>query len=208
MTWLFRSRLPPPLSTTEVTRLSNLSDWSESDILHWYERFVHCYPSGYLTLNDFGAHLQYITIFQNHHSFQLDNYIIKEIFHRFDKDNDQKLNFEEIFQCHLFIHGESDRMKLKFILQLYHRNKTKYYSRAKVFDTLMNLFDLFNMHGERFEREKKLVTIIYQIEPNDREKNKISWTNMCRSMKKEISFFKYLLSDDDDAAETNSITHL
>ena len=204
---VFRSRLPTPLSTTEVTRLSNLSEWSESDVRDWYERFTHCYPSGYLTLNEFGAHLQYITIFQNRSVFQLDKYIIKQIFNRFDKDDDKKLNFEEVLQCHLFMHLESKGQKLKFILQLYNPAKTKYYPRERVFDMLMNLFDLFNIEDESFEREKKINFIINQLEPRYNV-NQISWTNICRSIKKDSSLFKYLLRTDEEVSETSSMTRL
>ena len=202
-----RSRLSTSLTTSEVIRLSNLSKWSESDVIQWYERFTHCYPCGYLTLDEFGAHLQYITIFQNQTVFQLDKYIIKQIFNQFDKDDDKKLNFEEILQCHLFLHGESNRKKLKFILKLYNREKTKHYTRTKVCDILMNLFDLFNVQDDRFEREKKIYTIVYQIEPSYRD-SKISWTNICRSINKDVSIFRFLITTDDNAAETSSLTHL
>jgi Ca2+-binding EF-hand superfamily protein len=136
-------------------------------------------------------------MYENYDSFQLDEFIVKRIFCRFDRDNDQRLNFEELFLWNLFIHQQSDHQKLKFIVKLFDRDRTKYFTRTQILVFLHSLFNLFSILNCRH--------ILWQLIHNilndhslDHRNGKVSWTSICTSIHKNSSLFSSLKSHEID----------
>lgn len=194
---LFRSRVPPPLTASQIHRLADRSNLSTAEIQDSYERFVLCYVYGYLSLDEFLLYLIRVHWHAGHRSFSLDRFLVKRLFQRFDRDHDQQLNFEEFFLGNLVMHQQSDKEKLTFILKLCDRDQTKYYAQQQTVAMLNDLCDLFDLPCAREARRKRIHSIVEQLYPGHRN-NKISWTKLCTSIRKRSSLFNYLLSDADE----------
>ncbi|CAF1481435.1 unnamed protein product, partial [Adineta steineri] len=63
---LFRSRLPLPLTVAQITRLSIQSRLALEEIEDWYDRFVVCYPYGYVSFKEFQIYLKQLNIYNGH----------------------------------------------------------------------------------------------------------------------------------------------
>ena len=95
---IFRSRVPPPLTASQLSYLTKKSSLSEEDVQDWYERFNHCYPRSYLSYKEFVSYVNQLYAY-NGHEHRLTKATIKPLFRLLDLNEDKHLNFEEFFYC-------------------------------------------------------------------------------------------------------------
>ncbi|UJR32802.1 hypothetical protein I4U23_020264 [Adineta vaga] len=107
----FRSRLPPQLTSFQITRLSNQSKLSFEEIEHCYDQFILCYPYGYISFKDFRLYLKQLLFYNGNDQCQynqLSKMILKQLFYRLNVNQEKKLSFEEFFRFNTLIAQESN----------------------------------------------------------------------------------------------------
>ena len=202
-----RSRFPPPLTETELNLFSLRSNLSLSEVRDFYERFVHCYPLGYLTIDDFRLYLKEILFRQTQKRIDLDRYLLKNFFRRLDKDQDQRLNFDEFFNGNLFMHQSTDSDRFGYILKLTNREKTKFYSRIQILENYKNLLILFNLsHVERVVY--RVIKEIIKDQDHHGLARKMSWTSVCLSIEQKFSIVDYFSTSSTRKVDHSQITTL
>jgi Ca2+-binding EF-hand superfamily protein len=193
---IFRSRLPPPLTSAQINTITKQSHLEIEDIQEWYERFNHCYPRGYLSLKEFINYLQQLNIAKKNDNHPTKS-MMKQLFRILDLNEDKQLNFEEFFLFILFINQGSVKEKLKLILNLYDRNKTKYLTREQLENVLNNMFDLLNIPKPPNGLSKTIETILTRANFNKQE-TKISWHTFSTYIVNDPSLFQLLISGDNN----------
>ncbi len=193
---IFRSRLPPPLTSTQISTLTKGSHLSTEDVEEWYERFCHCYPSGYLSSKEFLNYLKQVHT-QNRNNNYPTKSMVKQLFRALDLDEDKQLNFEEFFIFNIFINQGTIEEKLKLILNLYDRDKKKYLTRQEIENVLINMFDLLNIPKPTDGLSKRIDTILNRANFNN-QNTKISWHTFSSYVLEQPSLFKLLISNDTD----------
>jgi Ca2+-binding EF-hand superfamily protein len=193
---LFRSRLPPALTSAQINTLAEQSHLEIEDIEEWYERFNHCYPRGYLSLKEFFNYLQQLNI-QKKNDYRPTKSMVKQLFRILDLNEDKQLNFEEFFLFNIFINYGSSKEKLKLILTLYDRNKTKYLTREQLENVLNDMFDLLNIPKPINGLSRTIDTILTRANFNKQE-TKISWHTFSTYILNDESLFQLLISKDNN----------
>lgn len=133
----------PRLSFTkkELNELKLDIDLKNSELNDWYLRFLNCYPYGYLNFEEFFEYFQ---------NFNEENYsnlkdLIKDLFHLFDLNKDEKLNFNEFILFNQLINNGTIEEKFHRLLQLYDHQKEKSLNKSQLNELIRNLFYLFNI---------------------------------------------------------------
>jgi Ca2+-binding EF-hand superfamily protein len=96
--------------------------------------------------------------------------------------------------------------KLKLILKIYDRNKTKYLTREELENVLNNMFDLLNIHKPTNGLAKTIDTILIRTNFSQQD-TKISWDTFSTYILNDSSLFQLLISNrndgqiDDDGSE-------
>jgi Ca2+-binding EF-hand superfamily protein len=193
---LFRSRLPPALTSAQINTLAEQSHLEIEDIEEWYERFNHCYPRGYLSLKEFFNYLQQLNI-QKKNDYRPTKSMVKQLFRILDLNEDKQLNFEEFFLFNIFINYGSSKEKLKLILTLSDRNKTKYLTREQLENVLNDMFDLLNIPKPINGLSRTIDTILTRANFNKQE-TKISWHTFSTYILNDESLFQLLISKDNN----------
>jgi len=193
---LFRSRLPPALTSAQINTLAEQSHLEIEDIEEWYERFNHCYPRGYLSLKEFFNYLQQLNI-QKKNDHRPTKSMVKQLFRILDLNEDKQLNFEEFFLFNIFINYGSSKEKLKLILTLYDRNKTKYLTWEQLENVLNDMFDLLNIPKPINGLSRTIDTILTRANFNKQE-TKISWHTFSTYILNDESLFQLLISKDNN----------
>ena len=191
---LFRSRLPPPLQATQISKLARQSRVSEEDIEEWYERFNHCYPRGSLSVKEFIMYLKQIQT-QNGNDNNPTKSMVKRLFHLLDLDKDKQLNFEEFFLFNILINQGLVEDKLRLILSLYDTDKQKYLTRQQLENVLINMFDLLDIPKPTNGLSQKIDTILTRANFNN-QNGKISWHTFSSHVLNDPSLFELLISND------------
>lgn len=191
---IFRSRLPPPLTPTQLSFLTEQSRLPSEDIQEWYERFYHCYPRGYLSSKEF---ITYLKQFHTQHrtATQPTKSIIKQHFRALDLNEDKQLNFEEFFLFNLLINQGTNEEKFKLLLTLYDRDQTKYLTKQQMENVLINMFDLLNIPNSKNGLTQKLDTILIRGNFNI-QNGKYSWNTFSSYVLDNQSLFRSLISND------------
>jgi Ca2+-binding EF-hand superfamily protein len=198
---IFRSRLPPPLTSTQIDTLTRQSHVSTEDLEEWYERFNHCYPRGYLSYKEFLDYLQQLQI-QNKTSNRPTKSMGKQLFRILNLNEDQKLNFEEYFLFNILINQGTTEEKLKLILSLYDQKKTKYLTREQLENVLINMFELLNIPKPKNGLSQRIDTILTRSNFNNQQ-TKISWHTFSSYVLNDSSLFQLLISKDIDGDISN-----
>lgn len=193
----FRSRLPQRLTLSQVTSLSRQSSLSPGEIEKWYERFILCYTDGYVTYQDFLIHIKQLNIYHGNQQNQLSISMIKQLYSNLDVDKDKQLNFEEFFRFNILINQGSTEDKLKFILNLYDRQKQVYYTQQEISILLTNMFYLLNIPKSSNNLSERLDKILSYISLNNQTK-KISWNIFCMSVRNCSTLQEILLLNNSD----------
>jgi Ca2+-binding EF-hand superfamily protein len=191
---IFRSRLPPSLTATQISHLTSQSNLSEEDVQDWYERFNHCYPCGYLSHKEFMIYINQFYAYNGHEN-RLSKSITKQLFRLLDLNEDKQLNFEEFFFFHILINQGSTEEKLKLILRLYDRDEKKYLTRQELEDVLISMFDLLNMTKSKNDLSQKIDTILSRANFNS-QNSKISWRTFSTHILNDSSLYELLISKD------------
>jgi len=193
---IFRSRLPPPLTPTQISSLTKQSHLPVEEIQEWYERFNHCYPRGYLSSKEFLTYIKQFHTYNRTHN-QPTKSMVKQLFRILDINEDKQLNFEEFFIFNLLINQGTSEDKLKLILHLYDQDKTKYLTRQQLENVLTNMFDILNIPKPINGLSKKLDTILTRANFNN-QNSKISWHTFSSSVIDNPSLFRLLISNSTD----------
>lgn len=193
---LFRSRVPPTLTPTQINHLAMQSHLPTHDIEEWYERFNHCYPRGYLSYKEFIGYLQQVNI-QNGNDNRLTKSLVKRLFLALDLNEDKQLNFEEFFLFNILLNQGSFYDKLKLILSLYDRDKQKYLTHLQLETILTNMFDLLDIPKPANGLSEKIHTILNRAHFNN-QNTKISWHTFSSYILNDPSLFEVLISHDVD----------
>ena len=188
---LFRSRLPPPLTLDQVTRLSDECQLPSEQIEEWYERFNHCYPRGYLSQPQFLFYLKQVHT-QNGRDYHLTKAMVKQLFRLLDLNEDKHLNFEEFFLFNILMNQGSVEEKLRLVLSLYDRDKNKYLSRQQLESVLINMFDLLDIPQPAENLSQRLQTLLQRCNFTD-QNSKISWNTFRTYVLEDASLFQLLL---------------
>jgi Ca2+-binding EF-hand superfamily protein len=197
MQYFFRSRLPPQLTVPQKTRLSNQSNLSIEEIQEWYERFTHCYPYGYVSFKEFLIYLKQLNKYNGNQPHQLSKLIIKQLFSKLNLNKDKQLNFEEFFRFNLLINQGSKEDKLKFILNVYDRQRNYYYTQLQTINILTDMFDLLNISISKDDLSRRIDTVLTHLKLDNRN-SKICWNTFCISVLRLSSFRELLLADSFD----------
>ncbi|CAF1136820.1 unnamed protein product [Rotaria sordida] len=190
---LFRSRLALQLTLSQITKLSNQFNLSSKEIEGWYERFICCYPYGYVSFQEFLIYLKQLNIYRENQQHQLSKSLIKQLFYTLDINNDKQLNFEEFFQFNLLINQGTDEDKLKLILNLHDRQQN-YYTQQDIVNILTNMFALFNIPTLENNLSQRINTILTYADM-DNKKAKICWNTFCTYVLNNSSSLELLLSN-------------
>ena len=193
---LFRSRLPPPLTPTQISTLTREAHLTSEDLAEWYERFNHCYPRGYLSYKEFLNYLQQLNTPKTKNPRPKPS-MLKQLFRTLDLNEDKQLNFDEFILFNTLINRDSSEKKLKLILNLYDREKTKYLTREQLENVLTNMFDLLDIPQPTNGLTRRIDTILTQSNLTDQE-TKISWHAFRTSVLNDRALFQLLLANDDD----------
>jgi len=193
---IFRSRLPPPLTSTQINTLTKESHLLSEDIEEWYERFYHCYPRGYLSSKEFLNYLKQIQTQNGNNNYPTKS-MVKQLFHALDLDEDKQLNFEEFFLFNILINQGTTEEKLRLILTLYDKDEKKYLTRQKIENILINMFDLLNIPKPIDGLSRRIDTILTRANFNN-QNAKISWHTFSSYVLNNPSLFKLLISTDTD----------
>ncbi|CAF3160942.1 unnamed protein product [Rotaria sp. Silwood2] len=193
---LFRSRLPPELTPTQINSLATESHLPAEDIKEWYERFNHCYPRGYLSYKEFISYLQQLYA-QNGNDNRLTKSTVKQLYNVLDLNEDKHLNFEEFFLFNRLINHGSSEEKLKLICHLYDRDKKKYLTRLQLENILTNMFDLLNLRRSKNGLSQNINEILTRANFSN-QNTKISWNTFSTYVLNDPSLFAVLVSADND----------
>ncbi|CAF1281280.1 unnamed protein product [Adineta steineri] len=189
-TGCFRSRLPPLLTTKEISNLSLKSNLSVEDIQQWYSSFVHCYPHGYLSRNEFIVYYQQL---KDESNVQL-RPLIEKLFEVFDLNNDNKLDFHEFVLLNVLSSNGSINEKMKLIFRLYEKEKEKLLSRDEIKDFLRNMFYIFDIPSSKFNLNQ-VINIVFKTNNINRDE-KIYWKQFTEDILNDQALFKQLISLD------------
>ncbi|CAF1322558.1 unnamed protein product [Adineta steineri] len=189
-TGCFRSRLPPLLTTKEISNLSLKSNLSVEDIQQWYSSFVHCYPHGYLSRNQFIIYYQQL---KDESNVQL-RPLIEKLFEVFDLNNDNKLDFHEFVLLNVLSSNGSINEKIKLIFRLYEKEKEKLLSRDEIKDFLRNMFYIFDIPSSKFNLNE-VINIVFKTNNINRDE-KIYWKQFTEDILNDQALFKQLISLD------------
>ncbi|CAF0977896.1 unnamed protein product [Rotaria sp. Silwood1] len=190
---IFRSRLPLQLTLSQITKLSNQFNLSSVEIERWYERFILCYPYGYVSFQEFLIYLKQLNIYGQNQQYQLSKSLIKQLFYTLDINNDKQLNFEEFFQFNLLINQGTNEDKLKLILNLHDRQQN-YYTQQKIVNILTNMFAFLNISQLSNGLSQRINTILINANMNNK-KSKICWNTFCTYILNNSSSLQLLLSN-------------
>lgn len=201
-------RLPPQLTLPQITKLSNQFSLSSAEIERWYERFIRCYPYGYISFQEFGMYLKQANIYEVNQQHALPKSLMRQLFSTLDLNDDQELDFEEFFQFTLFINEGTDTDKLKLVLNLCERQQT-YYKQQEIVNILANLFGLLNIPRWQNDLSERVGTILRYVNMNNNAK-KISWNKFCLFVLNHSPSFDLLLAHNMDSEdfEENLVTSL
>lgn len=193
---IFRSRLRPALTATQIQTLTNQSHLTNEELEEWHERFYHCYPRGYLSSKEFLLYLQQLQNQKNLDN-QLTKSMVKKLFRLLDLNEDKHLNFEEFFLFNILINRGTNEDKLKLVFNLYDRNKEKYFTRQQLEQLLDQMFDLINLPKPNNGLTQRLETILNRTNFNT-QNSKISWHTFSTYVLNDPALFELLLIDDID----------
>ena len=172
----FRSQVAPQLTNDEIEEIQSKSNLKHDDIHHWYSRFIHCYPNGYLNEKQF---IDYYQQLYEEFSEELKP-LIKQIFQLFDLNSDQKINFSEFVFFHILITDGTIEEKLQMISHFYDHQKEKDFTIYQLKDLSRNLFHLFDIQISKSNLNHFIHSI---IEQNHLKKDqKINWNVFIQSI--------------------------
>ncbi|CAF3092690.1 unnamed protein product [Rotaria socialis] len=191
---LFRSRLPPTLTSTQINKLADESHLSAQDIEEWYQRFNSCYPCGYLSYKEFISYLKTVKN-QNGNDSRITKSVVKQLYRVLDLNQDKKLNFEEFFLFNIVLNQGSFEDKFKLTLDLYDREKEKYLTRAQLERILVDMFDLLNLSKAKDGLSQRIDEILTSANFNNKD-NEISWHTFSTYVRNNQSLFATLISKD------------
>lgn len=205
---VFRSRVSPPLTATQLYTLTRQSHLSAEELEEWHQRFTHCYPRGYLSFKEFLFYLQQLnTPTKNNEQKRPMKSMLKQLFRILDLNEDKQLNFEEFFLFNLLINRGTEGDKLKLILNLYDREKTKYLTLKQLENVLTDMFDLLNIPQPPDGISRRIDWILSRAELNSQD-SKISWQTFRNCILNDPTLFALLVpnhhqtqhvhEDDDD----------
>ena len=184
---LFRTRPPRHLTLPQLNRLSTQSNITPTEVQKWYERFVRCYTSGYVSLNEFEKYIRQVYLYQGLHREQMSKSLMKEIYSTLDINRDQELNFEEFFRFSLLINLGSIEEKLKFILTLYRREREIQFTREEITRLLTTMFKFFDMSKSMERLDGNIDEILRSINANQR----IGWNTFCTTVLNQLTLFEF-----------------
>ena len=189
---LFRARPPRQLTLPQITRLSSQSNIAPIELEKWYERFLRCYTSGYVSLQEFQTYIQQVYLHQGNRSREpISKTLIKELFSTLDSNRDQELNFEEFFRFSLLINVGSIEEKLKFILTLYQRERAHYFTKEEIVRLLSQMFQLLDMIKFAEKLPEKIDEICKSIGCNQR----ICWKTFSTALLNQPTLVELFLSN-------------
>jgi Ca2+-binding EF-hand superfamily protein len=203
---LFRSRSSSQsLTLLQIQKLSSQSNLSPGEIEKWYEHFIRCYTSGYVSFEEFHMYIKQLSIYHgNQQQSQISKSLVKELFSNLDFNNDRRLNFEEFFRFILLMNQDSVEDKLKFILNLYDPRREIRFTREEIVTILTNMFYILDMSKSINQLPEKLDYIFKSINLN----NQICWNTFSVSLFNHSILFQLLLSNhfDPNTFEENFTT--
>ena len=189
---LFRSRLPAPLTGEEIENLSQASNLPSEDIEEWHERFNHCYPRGYLSLEEFMQYLQQINHPKNREKSGSTKTLVKKLFRLIDLNDDKHMNFDEFFLFNILMNQGSPDDKLRLIFRLYDQQKDKYLTEEQLEDVLTKMFDILAIPKPRDGLSQPIDQILSRTHIT-RQHNKIPWNTFRSYVLQDQSLFHLLL---------------
>lgn len=179
---MLRSRVPQPLTPSEISRMEEIFSMEVKQIKNLFERFCTCYPYGYLTRADFEEHLTRTLYREHDRRITLDKFMIGNFFQRFDVDRDKKLNFQEFVTLVLLTNSGTNDEKLNCILRMIDRNQEKYYDKRKILNFFKDFVLLFNLTEIEDELQRFLLQVLDHHHRSSSTRGKMNWSSVCRSL--------------------------
>ncbi|CAF1086899.1 unnamed protein product [Rotaria sordida] len=186
----FQSKISQSLTAQEINILSLKTKLSPKDIQEWYLRFVHCYPYGFLTRQQF---IKYYQQLLDEHSIKIKG-LIKELFDVFDLNKDDKLDFSEFLLLNVLTNDGSIDDKLNLIFLLYYNKKGKTMSRDELKEFLRNIFDLFDIPSSKIHINQVINKIFEKNSLNKHDR--IEWDQFVKEILNDDTLFQELISLD------------
>ncbi len=192
------------LTLLQIRKLSSQSNLSPGEIEKWYERFIRCYTSGYVSFKEFHLYITQLYIYHGNQQNQLSKSLVKQLFSNLDLNQDGRLNFEEFFRFNLLVNQSSAEDKLKFILNLYDPRRENRFTQDEIVVILTNMFYILDIPRSTNKLSEKLDYILKSNNLN----NRICWNTFSVLLLNHSTLFELLLSNhfDQEISEENSIT--
>lgn len=201
---VFRSRLRPPLTSSQIETLTSQSHLSSEELEEWYERFYHCYPRGYLSQKEFLTYLQQLQS-QNPNTDkknQLAKPLVKKLYRLLDLNDDKQLNFEEFFLFNILINRGTMQDKLKLVFKIYDRKKNKQISKEELEIALGVMFDIVQLPIPNDGLTGRIDMILNRANFNSAD-SKISWHTFSTYVLNDSSLFQLLICNETDEVYFN-----
>lgn len=203
-------RLSSPLRKEQLKHLADQTQLDPKEIDEFHQDFLHSYPRGYLSLPKF---LLFYQTSKQRPLTSNEKIHLKDIFHSFDLNSDNKLDFAEFLVAIAQLNSPSVEEKLLFIAQLHSKEKKeKRFSSDELklfFEEIFHLLDLplFQSQFQQF---------IQQIFSQLKSKSSIEWKEVREILLAQRSSLPSILqpapqrrsSSSSSSSTVRSIVHL
>ena len=166
-------RLSSPLRKEQLKRIADQTQLDPKEIDEFHQDFLHSYPRGYLSLPKF---LLFYQTSKQRPLTSNEKIHLKDIFHSFDLNSDNKLDFAEFLVAIAQLNSPSVEEKLLFIAQLHSKEKKeKRFSSDELklfFEEIFHLLDLplFQSQFQQFIQQ-----IFSQLKSKSSTGSSIGW---------------------------------